>query len=198
MRPRPRRHPPPNPPHLDLRREFHAKLEVSGIAWTSVLNGGFMELLVDGDAPLINATFHRIMHFGSADQQLDLTTMPDTAAFTAAVAADPSPTPKYLRIAGDTFSATELAAAVSRVRGQTYTTQWVGSVGFMRALIWILKLVIGGVDDKELPPWQGLQYLENMVSGKGKLNPLDNNRYPELEWTSIEKALAEADAKKTN
>lgn len=32
--------------NLDLRREFHVQLKKSGIAWTSVLNGGFMELMV--------------------------------------------------------------------------------------------------------------------------------------------------------
>lgn len=38
--------------NLDLRREFHAQLRDSGIAWTSILNGGFMELMA-GDSPMI-------------------------------------------------------------------------------------------------------------------------------------------------
>lgn len=183
--------------NLDLRRNFHAKLNASGIQWTSVLNGGFMEMVVDGDIPMINNRFHRIMHFGSADQKLDFTTVPDTAAYTAAVAADPNTTPNLLRIAGDSFSAAELAATVTRARGQKYTTMWTGSVGFLRMFASILKFIIGGVETKLLPPWQGMQYLENMVSGKGKLEPLDNNRYPELVWTTVEKALLEEDAKKT-
>lgn len=183
--------------NLDLRRNFHAKLNASGIQWTSVLNGGFMEMVVDGYIPMINNRFHRIMHFGSADQKLDFTTVPDTAAYTAAVAADPNTTPNLLRIAGDSFSAAELAATVTRARGQKYTTMWTGSVGFLRMFASILKFIIGGVETKLLPPWQGMQYLENMVSGKGKLEPLDNNRYPELVWTTVEKALLEEDAKKT-
>ena len=89
--------------NLDLRREFHAKLDESGIKWTSILNGGFMELLTSGEAPIINHKWHRIMYFGSADQKLDFTTVPDVAAYTAAVATDPNPTPKFLRIAGDSF-----------------------------------------------------------------------------------------------
>ena len=93
--------------NLDLRREFHEELERSGINWTSILNGAFMELVTDGTIPLINDSWKRIMHFGSSDQKLDVTTIPDTAAYTAAVAADPNPTPKLLRIAGDTFTATE-------------------------------------------------------------------------------------------
>jgi len=182
--------------NLDLRREFHAKLDESGIKWTGIQNGGFMELLVSGQLPLINDKWHRILYIGSADQKLDFTTVPDVAAYTAAVAADPNPTPKILRIAGDSFNSKDLAAIVSRVRGQKYTTLWMGSVGLLRMMIPILKFFIGGVEDKLLPPWQGMQYLENMISGKGQLDPLDNDRYPELVWTTVEQALKDIDAEK--
>ena len=182
--------------NLDLRREFHAKLNESGIQWTTILNGAFAEMLVGGQLPIINDSWHRILYFGSADQKLDFTTIPDTAAYTAAVAADPNPTPRVLRIAGDSVSARDLATVATKVRGQQYSTMWVGSVWFLQVLISIFKALIGGVEDKLLPPWQGMQYLENMVSGDGKLDPLDNDRYPELTWTTIEKGLAEADAEK--
>jgi uncharacterized protein YbjT (DUF2867 family) len=178
--------------NLDLRREFHKKLDESGIQWTSILNGAFMELLVAGHLQLINDSWHRITHFGSADQKLDLTTIPDVARYTAAVAADPRPTPKFLRIAGETLDAKELAAIVSRLHDRKYTTMWIGGVWFLQGLIAILKRAIGGEEDKLMPPWQGMQYLENMVSGQGKLDPVDNDRYPDLEWTTVEQALREA------
>ena len=182
--------------NLDLRREFHAKLDASGIKWTRILNGGFIEFLITGQLPLINDKWHRIIHMGSADQRFDFTTVPDVAAYTAAVAADPNPTPPILRIAGDSLNTKDLAAIVSRSRGQKYTTMWTGSLGFLRVMIPILKFFIGGVEDKLLPPWQGMQYLENMVSGKGKLDPLDNDKYPELVWTTVEQALQVADKEK--
>jgi uncharacterized protein YbjT (DUF2867 family) len=184
--------------NLDLRREFHAKLDESGIQWTSILNGAFLELITGGQIPLINEKWHRIMHFGSAEQKYDVTIVPDVAAYTAAVAADPNPTPKFLRIAGDSFSPKDLAAIVTRIRGQRYTTMWTGSVGFLRIMISILKVFIRGEEDKLLPPWQGMQYLENMVLGKGELDPMDNNRYPELVWTTVEQALKEAEADAEN
>ena len=56
--------------------------------------------------------------------------------------------------------------------------------------------ILHWVEDKLLPPWQGIQYLENMVSGKGKLDSLDNDKYPELVWTTMEQALKEADGEK--
>ncbi|KAK0284723.1 hypothetical protein LTR35_005637 [Friedmanniomyces endolithicus] len=182
--------------NLDLRREFHAKLYASGIQWTSIQCGGFMEMLTSGQMPMINDRWHCIHYFGSADQKLDFTTVPEVAAYTAAVAADPRPTPTILRIAGDSFSATDLAAVATRLRGQRYKTMWIGSLGFLRGLISILKFLIRGVEDKLLPAWQGMQYLENMVSGEGTLDPLDNDRYPDLTWTTVEKALREVDAEK--
>lgn len=153
-----------------------------------------MELLLSGDLPLINDGFHRIIYFGSIDQVLDLTTMADTAAYTAAVAVDPNPTPKFLRIAGDKFTSKDLAVTVSKVRGREYKPMWMGSVGFLRVMTIITKFVIGGENTKLLPPWQGLQYPENMVSGDGTLDPLDNDRYPEITWTTVEIGLKEADA----
>lgn len=182
--------------NLDLRREFHVKLDESGIQWTSVLNGAFMELLTGGKIPMINDNWQRIMYFGSATQKLDFTTVPDVAAYTAAVAADPSPTPRFLRIAGQSISAEDLGKIASRLKGREYTTFWTGGLGFLRLLISILKVVIGGVEDKVMTPWQGMQYLENMISGMGKLDPIDNDRYPELTWTTVEQALTEADAAK--
>ena len=56
--------------------------------------------------------------------------------------------------------------------------------------------ILHWVEDKLLPPWQGIQYLENMVSGKGKLDSLDNDKYPELVWTTMEQALKEGDGEK--
>lgn len=203
--------------NLDLRREFHARLDASGIAWTSVLNGGFMDLL-GGGAPLINHRLGRVLYWGSDAQELDFTTISDTAAYTAAVAADPNPTPRFLRIAGDTFSAKELAETVGRVRGTAYSTLWVGSTGFLEgASGFMRRFSIGGGEQDVFPAWQGskwilgtsvvlclsylkltrdaiVQYMVNMFSGEGKLDPLDNARYPELKWTKAEEYLAQQEA----
>lgn len=36
-----------------------------------------------------------------------------------------------------------------------------------------------------------VQYMVNMFSGEGRLDPLDNARYPELKWTKAEEYLAQ-------
>jgi hypothetical protein len=40
------------------------------------------------------------------------------------------------------------------------------------------------------PVWQGMQYLRDMFGGAGKLDPLDNGRYPRLRWTGVREVLA--------
>ncbi|KAJ5665871.1 uncharacterized protein N7477_008319 [Penicillium maclennaniae] len=172
--------------NLDLRREFHAQLRKSGIAWTSILNGGFMDLL-GGDSPMINRKSHKVPYIGQPTQLLDFTTMVDTAAYTAAVAVDPNPTPNFLRIAGDTVSAQEIADAQTKVDGARYKPSWMGPVGAMELMIRGLRLF--GGEDQIFPVWQQMQYMTNMFSGDGKLEPLDNDRYPELSWTKLEDFL---------
>jgi hypothetical protein len=35
-----------------------------------------------------------------------------------------------------------------------------------------------------------MQYMHNMFSGKAKLEPLDNDRYPGIRWTTVRDVLA--------
>ncbi len=35
-----------------------------------------------------------------------------------------------------------------------------------------------------------MQYMRDMFSGRGKLHPLDSNRYLDLRWTSVREQLA--------
>lgn len=154
--------------NLDLRREFHARLDGSGIRWTSVLNGGFMDLLAGG-APLINDRLRRVLYWGSDAQPLNFTTIADTAAYTAAVAADPNPTPRFLRIAGDTFSAKELAEIVGRVRGSAYSTLWVGSTGFLEGSSnFMRRFSIGGGERDIFPAWQGSKYILELTRDRSQ------------------------------
>lgn len=180
--------PPGSNRNLDLRREFHAELDKSGIAWTSILNGGFLDLMA-GDSPLINHKSRTVPYIGQPTQPLDYTTMVDTAEFTAAVAADPNPTPRFLRIASVTASVQELADTLGKVYGEPYTPKWMGT-------IWTSQLLISGMrlfgDGKEIVPiWQGMQYMVNMMSGDGKLEPLDNDRYPDITWARLDDFLRE-------
>jgi uncharacterized protein YbjT (DUF2867 family) len=173
--------------NFDLRREFMARADRAPIKVTSILNGAFMDML-GAEMPIIQPSIHRVLHWGSADQLLDFTTKDNAAAYTAAAALDPS-TPRILRIAGDTVSARDIARAMSEVTGERYRTLWLGGIGTLGALIHVTKLV-APQSRATFPPWQGMQYMRDMFSGRGKLEPLDNGRFPDLHWTSVRERLA--------
>ena len=179
--------PPGTNRNLDLRREFHERLDKAPIAATSILNGMFTDLLT-GEAPMILFKFKRIVYWENADQRLDFTTMDDSAEFIAAAALDAS-TPRILRIAGDQISAREMAAAVSDATGENFRLFRAGGLGRLSILIKIARAVL--FKSKALyPPWQGMQYFHNMFSGLAKLEPLDNDRYPGMKWTTVRDFIA--------
>ena len=173
--------------NLDLRRAFKAVLDRAPIRATSVLNGAFMDML-GSEMPVIQPRVHRVLYWGDAEQPLDFTTKDDTAAYTARVALDDD-APRILRIAGDTLSTRGLAAAMTSVTGERYKTQWAGSLGTLGLMIRTAQLVAPQAD-AAFPAWQGMQYMRDMFSGRGKLTPLDTDRYPDHAWTRVEALLA--------
>ncbi len=173
--------------NLDLRRDFHKRLDKTLISATTIFNGAFADMLT-GQMPLVLFKLKRILYWGNADQRMDFTTMNDTAAFTASAALDPS-TPRFLRIAGDQLSARELSAVVSEVTGKEFRLFRAGGLGMLGALISVARTVEPG-QNKLYPVWQGMQYMRNMFDGRGKLEPLDNDRYPGIRWTTAGDVLS--------
>lgn len=181
------RFPPGENRNLDLRRDFHKDLEKAKISATTIFNGAFTELLT-GPMPLILFKLKRVLYWGNADQRMDFTTMDNTAAFTASAALDPS-TPRFLRIAGDQLSARELAVVESEVTGKKFHLFRPGGLGMLGTIIKIARTLAPG--EKELyPAWQGMQYMRNMFDGRAKLEPLDNDRYPGMRWTTVRDVLS--------
>jgi hypothetical protein len=137
--------------------------------------------------PIIQPRIRRVLYWHNADQPLDFTTKNDVAAYVAAAAMD-EPTPRFLRIAGDSVSAREIAATLAALTGDQYRALWAGSIEMLGAMIKIAKIV-SPQPNVPFPPWQGMQYLRDQFSGRGKLHPLDNDRYPNLSWTSVRKLM---------
>jgi hypothetical protein len=179
--------PPGENRNLDLRRDFHQRLDKTPIRATTIFNGAFAEML-SGQMPLVLFKLKRVLYWGDEDQRMDFTTIGDTAAFTASAALDPS-TPRFLRIAGDQLSARELTAVVSEVTGKQFRLFRAGGLGMLDTLIKVARRVAPG--GKELyPAWQGMQYMRNMFDGRAKLAPLDNDRYPGIRWTTVRDVLS--------
>ena len=173
--------------NLDLRREFHARLDRAPVRATSILCGAFTDMLT-GEAPFVLFRFRRVLYWGDSDQLMDFTTRDDTAAFTAAAALDDD-APRFLRVAGDEISARGLRDAASEASGARFKLFRAGSLGTLETIIKVARTVAPG-RDALYPAWQGMQYMHNMYSGLAKLEPLDNGRYPGIGWTTACDVLA--------
>lgn len=174
--------------NFDLRREFMAIVDRAPVRATSVLNGAFMDML-GAEMPIVQPAIRRVLYWHDADQPLDFTTKDDTAAYVAAAALDET-APRILRIAGDVVSARDLARIMGEATGVRYRTLWVGSLGMLGAMIAATKLAVPGTGSA-FPPWQGMQYMRDMFSGRGRLHGLDNGRYPDLAWTGVAQMMAD-------
>ena len=173
--------------NLDLRREFHERLNKAPLSATSILNGMFTDLLT-GQAPVVLFGLKRVLYWGDKDQLLDFTTIDNTAAYTASAVLDNS-TPRFLRIAGEVASAKDLQKAATGATGKQFGLLRAGGLGLLKTMTAITKKLAPGKGEV-FPPWQGMQYMHNMYTGLPKLQPLDNDRYPAMRWTSVKEVLA--------
>ena len=172
--------------NFDLRREFRHRVDRAPIRATSILNGAFMDML-GAEMPIIQPRIRRVVYWGGADQPLNFTTKDDVAAYTAAAALDDN-TPRVLRIAGATVTARDIAVAATHASGRTYRTLWAGSPTTLAALTRLARR-LAPEPAAVFPAWQGMQYMRDMFSGDVELQPLDNNRYPGLRWTTLTEQL---------
>ena len=95
-----------------------------------------------------------------------------------------------LRIAGDSLSARQLAAAMSEASGARYRTVRAGSIAGLGRLVPLARTLAPEKPDPVFPAWQGMAYSLDMFSGAVQLYPLDNDRYPDLTWTTVRDRFA--------
>ncbi|WP_375436002.1 NmrA family NAD(P)-binding protein [uncultured Hymenobacter sp.] len=174
--------------NFDLRREFKERLDQAPIAATSILNGAFGEILTY-NIPLLDFKKKSVGYWEDADWRIDFTTMDDTAAYTAAAALDPT-TPRLLRIASFQLSARELAAVGEQVTTEPFALVRMGSRAELATHIQHARAAHPEGELELYPAWQQMQYNLSMISVQH--DPLDNNRYPDVEWTSAPHLLAAA------
>ncbi|MES2513350.1 MAG: NmrA family NAD(P)-binding protein [Bacteroidota bacterium] len=171
--------------NLDLRRDFHKRIEHSAIKVTTIFNGPFMDLLT-GDMPLILFKMKRVLYWGNPHVKMDFTTTYNVAEYTASAALD-NTTPRYLKIAGDIVSATDIKDIVTQITGKKFGFLHPGGIGLLNAIIKMTKFFTK--QNSELyPPWQGMQYMRDMMEGRVSLEPNHNDRYP-VKWTSVKEYL---------
>lgn len=172
--------------NLDLRIEFNKITKDKPIKITSIFNGAFMDLLLS-EMPLILNKFNRILYWGDPNVKMDLTTMDNVAEFTANVAIDDD-SPRYLKIAGDTISATEVKDVLTEITHKKYKLFRAGSINRLNTIINIAK-TFDKSNTELYPAWQGMQYMKDMMQGRAVLQDHDNTRYEGIQWTNVKEFL---------
>ncbi|QJD76985.1 aromatic alcohol reductase [Spirosoma rhododendri] len=171
--------------NFDLRREFMEYIDSTSIRATSVMNGAFADLL-SRDMPLLDFSKKQAGYWDDEHQKADFTTMDDVAAFTADAALDVG-TPRILRIASFQISPAELAKAASEVTGHTFTLTNMGRLADLAAYNRRGRAADPDGENQLYPRWQQGQYMQSMFSVLN--DPLDNSRYPDIQWTSVKDVL---------
>ncbi|MFF0520473.1 NmrA family NAD(P)-binding protein [Actinomadura nitritigenes] len=173
---------------IGWRRRAAALFAGSRLGVLSVLNGAFVEVMT-GFMDLIDWEKGTLSHWGDPDQPMDLTTVQDTALYTVAAALDPALAGGgTARFAGEVVSMREFREAVERGTGRKLTLRTLGTADELRAEIERRAKATQNPFD-----YVALQYQWCMVTGKGKFDALDNDRYPEVKPTSVEDFVRSAD-----
>ena len=175
--------------NLDLRRTFHQYLDSKPIKATTIFNGPFMDLLTT-DMPLILFKQKRILCWGNANQIIEFTTTDDVAKFTAEVALDDD-TPRYMRIAGDRLSCNNFVELLSDITKEKFKLFKPGGIPLLNFVIKLTRFFSPSPNEL-YPAWQGMQYMRDMMEGRIIFQAYENQRYPNIHWTSVKTFLTEA------
>lgn len=172
--------------NFDLRRAFHVRLDDAPIASTAIFNGAFAESLTY-NVPLLDSQRKVVGYWGDPDWRIDFTTMDDTAAYTAATALDPT-APRALRIASFQVSPADLAAFTRDILQTPFALVRLGSLDDLAASNARERAAHPEGEAELYPQWQQSQYIHSMLSARHA--SLDNDRYPDLTWTTLQDVLA--------
>ena len=169
--------------NLDKRKEVLEYLQHSGLEYTLVLNGAFMESITY--MPLFDLEHQIFQYWGDGEMPMNFTTTDDTAKYVAEAVSDPDLANKALEVAGDTLTPKQLKATYEAATGTKLTEQQLGSIPEFKAWIDTKK-----ASAKSLEEYVYHQYIYAMVSGKGKLDHIDNDRYPQIRPMTVKQLLS--------
>jgi len=172
-------------PSKDPMKHIQAYLEekAAEIKGVHVLTGAFMEVMW---APhgFVNVAKGTFRYSGTGDEKLEMTTMEDSAKYTAEVAVDESIN-GFVNFLGDSKSIKEMAKIYQDVYGVEPQLQPMGSLeDLYNTMTSVFQKAPGNVY-----AWMGMYYQYYMLNGKTLLGELSNDHYPQIVPTTIETFL---------
>jgi uncharacterized protein YbjT (DUF2867 family) len=175
--------------NLDKRKQVFEYLQLSGLEYTLILNGAFMDNVGTPYMPQFDLEHQTFQYWGDGETPLDFTSTDDTAKYVAEAVSDPELANTALQVAGDVLTAKQLKAAYEEATGNSLVEKPLGSVAELQT--WIAAKKPSASSPVEYVPQQ---YEYTMVSGKGKLDRLQNDRYPHIKPKTVKEFLSQKGA----
>jgi len=174
---------PEGAPQFDARRQADRTIDALPMQVVHVLNGAFMDMMLDPATPgLIDVSAGTVMLYGTGDEQFDLTTVEDTARFTARLATDPADVSGVRYLSGARASFNTIIAETERLTGTPLTRTVLGSADDLRR-------ITASADDpwSVVPQWY---FLAMLTVAPFATN--DNDRYTDARPTGLRDYLTQA------
>ncbi|MCE7029212.1 NmrA family NAD(P)-binding protein [Jiella avicenniae] len=168
----------------DARRAFARKAEGArgDVEVVQIQIGAFLDRKVlFGFLGAFDLGESRAFLWGDGDAVMDFTTYADAARFTAEAAVDDAPVPSVFEVAGDSLTFHDLVKAYEDASGKAITVVKLGSLSDLDAEIDKRRRAEPG----NMVAWLPLMYWRAMLSGKGKLRSIANDRYPHVEPMTV-------------
>jgi len=162
--------------NLDLRRTADDEIAKKPIEMTNVLNGGFMEVVFAPFFQIIDIEKSTVAFYGDSRTPIDVTTIADTAHFTALAALEDSPIPGPFGVVGDVVTADSLCNLLSDIHQKPFSLINKGSIANLKH--WIETEQVSG--RSMVWPTIAAQYMWAMMSGKARVTDPVNVKYPSI------------------
>lgn len=173
--------------NFDLRKEFHKKLDAAPVSSSAIMNGAFADVLAY-NTPFYNVKEHTIAYWGDdPDFKVSFTTKDNTAAYTAEVALDDT-APKILHIASFQLSANDLVKMGKEFKSAAFKLLPMGSLEAFSNYNKKQRADNPKGEEELYPAWQQSQYMHSMFSFSN--DPVDNDRYKNIDWASAGEVLS--------
>ncbi|WP_410628330.1 NmrA family NAD(P)-binding protein [Amycolatopsis sp. cmx-8-4] len=174
---------PEGAPQFDIRKRAANVIDAMPLQVVHVLNGGFMDMMLDPRAAgIIDLNAGTVSLWGTGDEPFNLTTVEDTARFTAKIATDPAEISGVHYVSGAETTFNAIIDETEHLAGTTLTRNVVGDADDLRR-------ITADAED----PWSVIQewYLLSMLTVP-PFPATDNERYPDVRPTGLHDYLVAA------
>lgn len=173
--------------NLDMRKQVLEYLQANELEYTLILNGAFMDTIPTPYAPQFDLENGIFEYWGDGETPVDMTSTEDTAKYVAEAVSDDELINTALEVAGEVLTMKQLKTSYEEATGKKLEVKHLGSVEELKS--WIENKKKTASSPIEYIPQQ---YEYVMVSGKSKLDNIQNSRYPHIKPLTVKEYIKQA------